>query len=43
VPFLFWGPGMKGGAGRRLTEADALMSGILLEDGYRIMDRLVRG
>jgi 2,3-bisphosphoglycerate-independent phosphoglycerate mutase len=43
VPFLLWGSGVKGSAGRRLTEAEAGTTGVLLEDGYRIMERLVGG
>ena len=43
VPFVMWGPGFHGGAGRGFSEADAERTGVLLEDGYLIMDRLVRG
>ncbi len=43
VPFVLWGPGFEGSANHGFSEANAESTGILLEDGYMIMERLVRG
>jgi 2,3-bisphosphoglycerate-independent phosphoglycerate mutase len=41
VPFLLWGKGFKPNGANRLTEAEAKSTGVFLEEGYRIMGRLV--
>ena len=41
VPFLIWGKGVDANGARRFTEAEAENTGIFLEDGYKIMGRLV--
>jgi 2,3-bisphosphoglycerate-independent phosphoglycerate mutase len=43
VPFVLWGRGFGDGSSRVFSEAEAERTGILLDDGYRIMDRLARG
>jgi 2,3-bisphosphoglycerate-independent phosphoglycerate mutase len=43
VPFVLWGPGFEGSANRGFSEVNADSTGVLLEDGYLIMERLVRG
>jgi 2,3-bisphosphoglycerate-independent phosphoglycerate mutase len=41
VPFLLWGKGIKDNGAGRLTEAEAKKTGVLLEEGYKIMGKLV--
>ncbi len=41
VPFLLWGSGFKSNGAERFTEAEAGRTGLLIEEGYRIMGRLV--
>ncbi len=43
VPFLLYGPGFKPSGAAAYTEAEAKRTGLALDDGYKIMDRLVRG
>ena len=43
VPFLLWGEGFGADEARRLTEAEAEKTGLLLDPGYSIMSRLVEG
>jgi len=43
VPFLLWGKGFKPNGARKLTEAAAKGTGLLVADGYRIMGKLVGG
>jgi len=43
VPFLLWGEGFGVNEARRLTEAEAKKTGLLLDPGYSIMSRLVGG
>jgi 2,3-bisphosphoglycerate-independent phosphoglycerate mutase len=43
VPFLLWGKGFKNNGARRFTEAEAQKTGVFLEEGYKIMGRLIRG
>jgi 2,3-bisphosphoglycerate-independent phosphoglycerate mutase len=43
VPFVLWGPGFGGDSDRVFSEAEAEGSGVLMEDGYRLMERLVGG
>ncbi len=42
VPFLLWGAGFTANGARRFTEAEAKSTGLFIEKGYTIMDRLVR-
>ncbi len=41
VPFLLWGKGIKPNGAGRFTEAEAKQTGVFIEDGYKIMGRLV--
>ncbi len=41
VPFLLWGPGFSANGAGRFTEAEAVKTGLFLEEGYKIMERLV--
>jgi len=41
VPFLLWGPGFASNGARRFTEAEAKNTGLFLEEGYKIMGRLL--
>jgi 2,3-bisphosphoglycerate-independent phosphoglycerate mutase len=44
VPFILWGPGFtptsRGGA-KRFTEAEAKGTGVLIQEGYNIMNKLI--
>jgi len=41
VPFLLWGPGFTANGARRFTEAEAKDTGFFIEEGYKIMGRLL--
>jgi len=41
VPFILWGAGFSANGARRFTEAEAKKTGLFIEDGYKIMGRLV--
>jgi 2,3-bisphosphoglycerate-independent phosphoglycerate mutase len=41
VPFLLWGAGCTSNGAKRLTEAEAAKTGLFIDPGYNIMDRLV--
>jgi len=41
VPFLLWGKGFTANGAKRFTEAEAKSTGFFLEEGYKIMDRLL--
>jgi 2,3-bisphosphoglycerate-independent phosphoglycerate mutase len=41
VPFLLWGEGFKPNGAKRLTELEARNTGLFIEDGYKIMGRLL--
>jgi len=41
VPFLLWGPGFNSNGARRFTEAEAEGTGFFIEEGYKIMERLL--
>ena len=43
VPFLLWGNGFKANGAKRFTETEAGKSGLVVEQGYKIMNTLVRG
>jgi 2,3-bisphosphoglycerate-independent phosphoglycerate mutase len=42
VPFVLWGPGFKPGGAKRFTEAEARGTGVLVEQGFDIMRRLIQ-
>jgi len=41
VPFLLWGAGFTANGAKRFTEAEAKNTGLLIEEGYKIMSRLI--
>jgi 2,3-bisphosphoglycerate-independent phosphoglycerate mutase len=41
VPFLLWGKGIKSNGAKRFTEKEAQKTGVFLEEGYKIMAKLV--
>ena len=41
VPFLLWGPGFTANGAGRFTEAEAKNTGLFIEEGYKILGRLV--
>ena len=41
VPFILWGPGFGANGAKRFTEAEAKITGILVEEGYNIIDKLI--
>ena len=41
VPFLLWGAGFTANGASRFTEAEAKGTGFFLEEGYKIMERLL--
>jgi 2,3-bisphosphoglycerate-independent phosphoglycerate mutase len=41
VPFMLWGRGFTSNGAKRFAEADAKSTGLFIEDGYKIMGRLV--
>jgi 2,3-bisphosphoglycerate-independent phosphoglycerate mutase len=43
VPFLLWGKGFKPNGAMNFSEAEAKGTGLFIEDGYKIMDKLVGG
>jgi len=43
VPFLLWGGGFKAKGAKRFTEAEAKRTGFFIEEGYKIMDKLIGG
>ncbi|MEA1958660.1 MAG: cofactor-independent phosphoglycerate mutase [Chloroflexota bacterium] len=42
VPFLLWGSGIDGGDAKRFSEAEAADTGLFIDKGYTVLDRLVR-
>jgi len=42
VPFLLWGPGFTANGAMRFTEVEAKAAGVFIEQGYRIMPRLIQ-
>jgi len=42
VPFLLWGDSVKANGAKRFTEAEAKGTGVFLEEGYKIMGRLIK-
>jgi 2,3-bisphosphoglycerate-independent phosphoglycerate mutase len=43
VPFVLWGPGFKPTGAEAFSEARARDTGIFVEDGYAIMEKLIQG
>jgi len=43
VPFLLWGAGFSSNGAKKFTEAGAESTGLFIEDGYKIMGRLIEG
>jgi len=41
VPFLLWGPGFEANGACRFTEAEAAGTGVFIDEGYTIMERLI--
>jgi 2,3-bisphosphoglycerate-independent phosphoglycerate mutase len=42
VPFMLWGSGFDSNGAKKFTEAEAKNTGIFIEDGYKIMNKLTR-
>ncbi|MBN1176125.1 MAG: cofactor-independent phosphoglycerate mutase [Dehalococcoidales bacterium] len=43
VPFLIWGKGIEANGAERFTESEAAKTGVFIEEGYKIMGRLLKG
>jgi len=41
VPFLLWGAGLSANGAKRFTEAEAKRTGFFIDEGYKIMGRLI--
>ena len=41
VPFMLWGPGFTPNGAKRFTEVEAKSTGFFLEEGYKIINRLI--
>jgi len=41
VPFMLWGPGFTANGAKRFTESEAKSTGFFIEEGYKIMSRLI--
>ena len=42
VPFVLWGPGFVPNGAKRFTETEAKSTGVFIDDGYTIMEKLTR-
>jgi 2,3-bisphosphoglycerate-independent phosphoglycerate mutase len=42
VPFVLWGSGFASNGAKKFTEAEAERAGILIDDGFNIMNKLTR-
>jgi len=42
VPFVLWGQGFMANGAKRFTEAEAKKTGVFIEEGYKIMSRLIK-
>lgn len=42
VPFVLWGSGFESNGAGKFTEAEAKNTGVFIDDGYKIMDKLIR-
>ncbi len=43
VPFMLWGPGFTANGAKRFTESEAKKVGFFIENGYNIMNMLIKG
>jgi 2,3-bisphosphoglycerate-independent phosphoglycerate mutase len=43
VPFLLWGEGFSTNGAKKFTESEAKRTGLFIEEGYKIMGRLIEG
>ena len=43
VPFLLWGEGFTANGAKGFSEAEAVKTGLFLEEGYKIMGKLLGG
>ena len=43
VPFMLWGPGVAANGAKAFTEAEAESTGLFIEEGHKIMGRLIEG
>jgi 2,3-bisphosphoglycerate-independent phosphoglycerate mutase len=43
VPFALWGQGFAANGARAFTEAEATGTGLFIEEGHTIMERLIQG
>ena len=43
VPFLLWGPGFSPAQATAFSEAGAKSTGIIVEEGYTLLDKLIAG
>jgi 2,3-bisphosphoglycerate-independent phosphoglycerate mutase len=41
VPFMLWGVGFTANRSQRFTENEAKSTGFFIEEGYKIMSRLI--
>ena len=42
VPFMLWGPGFNSNGAKKFTENEAKSTGLFIDDGYKIMNKLIR-
>jgi 2,3-bisphosphoglycerate-independent phosphoglycerate mutase len=42
VPFMLWGPGFSSNGAGKFSETEAKNTGLFIEDGYKIMNKLIR-
>ena len=42
VPFMLWGPGLESSGANKFTEAEAKNTGFFIDDGFNIMNKLIR-
>ena len=43
VPFMLWGAGFTANGAKRFTEMEAESTGFFIDDGYKIMGKLIQG
>jgi 2,3-bisphosphoglycerate-independent phosphoglycerate mutase len=42
VPFMLWGPGFSSNGAKKFSENEAKSTGLFIDDGYKIMNKLIR-
>ena len=42
VPFMLWGPGFNSNGAKKFTENEAKSTGLFIDDGYKIINKLIR-